>query len=258
MLRAPSALRPCARGALAAVALALAIPAEATRPLSTDDAATLGAGGRQLELGVGLSNDRAAAGVAAREERREAGAALTFGVAPDLDLVLLAAAATFRVREGDAVVDAGSGPADVAVELKWRALGGEALALAVKPGLSLSTGGPGHGLSLALAASGTAGPLSLDVSGRYERRAHARAEDRAGRLAASLAMRVRVDRSLQLAAEIGGATSAERSTSVPAVFALAAAVASPTAAVDVDLGARIGMTAPEVDLAWLTGVTWRF
>jgi hypothetical protein len=166
-------------------------------------------------------------------------------------------------------VEETGGPGDVAVELKWRALGGEALALAVKPGLTLPTGDPRRGLgtgvpgfSLALAATRTAGPLSIDVNGRYERRDLATAADRAARrpdrLSASIASRLRVHPSCQLVAEIGGATGAERSAPSPGVFALAGAVASVARGIDVDVGARAGLSAPEVDLAWLGGVTWRF
>jgi hypothetical protein len=258
-----------ARAAVAAGVLALAAPSLATHPLSTDDAGTLGEGRGQLELGAGLSRDRSSAGgIAVRQDARELAASLGLGLAQDVDLTLEALATSLLVSGGGEVVGA-AGPGDVALELKWRALGGEALALAAKAGVTLPTGDPGRGLGagrpglgLALAATRAAGRLSLDANVGYERRGWSRAEDRAAlrrdRLTASLAVRAAVRPSLQLVAEIGGATAEERAARTPGAFALAGAVIAVAERVDLDVGVRVGLSESEPDVAWLGGATWRF
>ena len=170
-----------------ALAAALApLPTRSAHPLSTVDAGTVGQGARELELSVRLHREGGSSGESsAREEKAEVAATLTLGLRDDLDLAVAAASTWSRVRQDGRTVSANVGPEDLRLELGWRFLEANGIALAVRPGLTLPSGeasrgrGTGRvGGSVVLAATVTTGALAFDLDAGYAHRDFSRGEDR--------------------------------------------------------------------------------
>ncbi|HYG68335.1 MAG TPA: transporter, partial [Anaeromyxobacteraceae bacterium] len=75
---------------------------------------------------------------------------------------------------------------------------------------------------------------------------------------ASLAATAQVLPRLVLAANVGAETNPDRASDTAPAFAVAGAIWSVTDALDLDLGVKAGLSAPEADLAMLGGVAFRF
>ncbi len=113
-------------------ALALAAPAaRAAHPMITEDPGTLGAGRAELELGASATRGDPAAGRYGAFTSQ-----LTVGALPALDLIVLP-----RYVAQPAGSDGASGWSDVALDAKWRFLGGDELQAAVRFGVDV----PGQG-----------------------------------------------------------------------------------------------------------------
>jgi hypothetical protein len=261
------------RRAPAAIAAAVSLwtPAAAlgAHPLVTDDAGTLGAGAWQLELGAERSRD--VAGSAGARSRADAGAgALTVGVGlrEDLDLAVAATHAWSRTEEPGARTET-RGVGDVTADLKWRVLQAGGLGLAVKPGVSLPTGDPEHGLGtgrvcygVTLIASQELGRVGLHANAGWAHDEYARREDReanrADRVHASVAATLRVTGPLLVVANVGAETNPDRTSDTWPAYGLGGVVFAVREDLDLDAGLKVGLTAPETDLTGLAGVTWRF
>jgi hypothetical protein len=257
---------------LLALATALTLPAlaQAAHPLVTDDTGTQGKGRSQLEVTGELARDREhAAGVDVLERAGELAATLSIGVHDAVDLVVAAPQAWSRVRENGALVADASGMGDLSVELKARVLERGGFSVAVKPALALPTGSPMAGLGngrlsygATVIASQALGRFALHANAAWAHADYELEADRAanhrdvfhGSLAATAAVLPRV----VLAANVGVETNPDRASDTALAFAVAGAVWSVTDAVDVDLGVRAGLSAPEADLAALGGVAFRF
>jgi len=268
----PVRARLLAGAALFSLALALATPAgvRAAHPLTSDDTGTLGQGKRQVELTGELGRDREEAdSLDVREDAGETALTISFGLRDEIDLVVGAAATFSRIREQGELASEVRGLGDVALEVKWRFLELGGFSAAVKPGLSLPTGDERRGLgngrvsyTAALLLSQEIGPLSLHVNGAYARNEFALAEDRAANRRdvwhASAAATAEVAPSLQLAVNLGAETNPDAATDTWPAFALGGVIYSINDDLDVDLGVKVGLTAPEADVTGLGGIAWRF
>jgi Putative MetA-pathway of phenol degradation len=260
------------RAAALAMALAAALaplPTRSAHPLSTVDAGTVGQGARELELSVRLHRQGGSPGETSAREAAEVAATLTLGLRDDLDLAVAAASTWSRVRQDGRTVSADGGPEDLRLELGWRFLEANGIALAVRPGLTLPSGeasrgrGTGRvGASVVLAATVTSGALALDLDAGYAHRDFSRGEDReanrAGLWRFSLAARARVLPRLQVVAEVAAGSAPERANRAWPATALAGVVASLSEGVDLDLGVETGVAGAGGDPAALFGVTWRW
>jgi hypothetical protein len=257
--------------AAAFLALALlAAPARAAHPLVTDDAGTLGAGKRQLELTAEVGQDRSReGGVTVEEEAGSTAATLSLGLHDAADLVVAVPAGWSRVREGGALRSSEGGLGDLGVALKVRVLERGSFSLAVKPAVTLPTGDEARGLGSGAVSWGATligslalGAASLHLDGGYTRarfgRAEDRAENRADLWSASLALVAQPLERLQLVADTGLSTNADRTSDTWPAFALGGVIYSVTDDLDVDAGVKAGISAPETDWTWLFGVATRF
>jgi hypothetical protein len=254
----------------AAIAVGTPLAARAAHPMITEDAGTLGRGARQLELGVELSRDLAGPGGA--RERDDAGqGALTVGVGlrDDLDLAAGVAGVWSRVEREGGPLSEGRGLGDAVVALKWRALEAGGFALALRPALAvptgdanrgLGTGGLGYGLTAV--ASRDLGRIAFHANAGWCHDGFARREDRearrADRFRASVAATARVAKPLLLVADVGAETNPDRASAAWPAYGLGGIVFSVRADLDLDVGVKVGLSAPAPDVAGLAGLTWRF
>jgi len=255
-----------------ALAAALCAPAatRAAHPLATDDAGTLGRGVRQAELTGQMSRDTEGRGAArTSDDTGEGGVAVGYGLRDDLDLVLGVATSWSRVHQQGGPTSETRGLGDVAVDVKWRALEAGGFALALKPGITLPTGDADQGLgtgrpcyALTLVASQELGPVGLHANVAYLRDDYGRREDREvsrlERLRFSVALAAQVAEKLQLVADVGAETNTDRASPTWPAYALGGAIFAASDDVELDLGVRVGLSAPEADLAGLLGATFRF
>jgi hypothetical protein len=259
-------------GFVIALAAALAAPAitEAAHPLATDDAGTLGRGVRQAELTAELSRDSEGP----RAERTsadagEGGVAVGYGLLDRLDLVVGVATSWSRVQQRNGPVSEARGLGDLALDLKWRALEVGGFALALKPGITLPTGDADRGLgagrpcyALTLVASQELGPVALHANVAYLRddydNREAREASRLDRLQLSVALAAQVAERLQVVADVGAESNADVASATWPAYALGGVIYAASDDVELDLGVRVGLSAPEADVAGLLGATFRF
>lgn len=248
-------------------AVVLPPTALAGHPLVTDDTGTQGARRTQLELTGEVGQDRPDPG--AVDVGAAGGAAVAFGLADAVDLVLGLPVGWSRSRVAGELVGEAAGAADAALELKWRFFERAGFSAAVKPGLSLPTGSAREGLGtgrvgygVTLVASQALGPVTLHVNGGWSHAEHAlpevHAASRADGWHASVAAAAAVAPRLQLVANLGVDSPAERGAAAWPAFALVGAVYSLSDRVDLDAGVRAALNAADTDLVVLAGAAYRF
>ncbi len=273
MTRSRTHRPPAVPFAIAAVLLAaLAVPAAAVaaHPLVSDDAGTLGAAVLQVELtGAGGLERSREAGVRLQQDASLLAAAFSWGLHDDLDLVVGLPLAWSRRTAAGPETSTVSGVGDVVLEAKWRFLEAGGFSLALKPALSLPTGDPALGLGTgrpclgaALLATQAIGPVSFHLNAAFAHDEFARTEDRQGARAdhwhASAAIVAEATPGLQLVANLGAATSTDRSDPTPPAFALAGLIYAVTGSLDLDCGVKVGLTDPEPGLVLLAGLAARY
>jgi hypothetical protein len=260
-----------AKAGLAAALILWAAGAHAAHPLVTDDAGTLGTKVRQLELNSELGRERTSAGgVKTREDGAEGALAIGYGVAEHLDVVVGAAMTWSRSATDGQRAEETNGLGDVSVELKWQALEVGGFALALKPGVTLPTGDARRGLGTgrscyaltAIATQALGDRAALHANVGYHRDQYARTEDRDASRAdlwhVSAAATGEVAPGLQLVGDVGAETNPDRASRTWPAYALGGVIYSPREDLDLDVGVKVGLTAPEPDLAGRLGLTWRF
>lgn len=245
----------------------LPLPALAGHPLVTDDTGTQGARAVQLELTAELLRDRP--DPTALDLGGTAAATISLGVSDAVDVVLGLPAAWSRSSASGGIVAEATGTADATLDVKWRLLEAGGFSAAVKPGLSLPTGDAQRGLGagrpgygLALVGSQALGPFSLHLNASWRRQDHGLEEDRSTlrheTWHASAAVAAGVTERLQVVANVGTESPAERGATLWPAFALAGAIYSVTGAFDLDLGVRTALNGAGTDLVVLAGAAYRF
>lgn len=233
------------------------VPAWAMHPLITDDTGTQGHGGRQLELGGEW-------GHSAAEHRAESAATFSYGVTESVDAVINLPFQLVHERREEGPAPMLAGPADAAMEVKWRCVEGEGWSLGIRPGLTLTTGDSERGFGAGRSAYRIIA-LASAVRGRTEFLANAgyvRNENVVGERPdlwhGSLAAVLRLSGRLKLA--VNTAWDSDRvpaSSATPASF-VAGAVAGLGENLDIDLGWRTGLNKARSGDALLAGMAWRF
>lgn len=221
-----------------AIILALApLAAGAAHPLYTDDTATQGAGGWQLEANVDRVHARDGSPAADMSN-----ATLTWGAGDTVDVFVNAL--WLRQFDGE-VMQVGAG--DVSLGLKWRLFDAGALALSVKPAVTLPTASRESGLgngqalcSLGLAASwsGERWMLMANATGAY---LAADNGNQKGLWSLAAGGTLRITDSLRLAGEWVAYTGEDPGNRKKPAFAGVGLIYGATDSVDVDLGFRLGL-----------------
>ena len=237
----------------------------AARPLITDDAGTLGKGRFQVESGIAVSDHRQDYdGVATKEYGTSSDTTFSYGLADNIDIVLGLPYEKTKVKEDDVTVHDENGLADVGMEVKWRFLEKDGLALALKPGLSFPTGNDKKCLGtgrmtygMLFIATKELEPFAFHLNAGYKRNEN-RTDERKDIWGADLAGEVSVLKPLKLVANAGIVTNTDRGSSTAPAFALVGLIYSITENIDIDLGYKRGLNKAEADNTYIGGLTIKF
>jgi Putative MetA-pathway of phenol degradation len=228
--------------------------------LITDDTGTQGKGKFQFELNGEYGHDSEDG--ASANTAKVAGA-LTYGAADNLDIVLgVPYQYIWTRRSGD--TNRENGISDVSLELKWRFYASDGLSFALKPGITLPTGDGGKGLgagkatySMFFISTKEIKPWEFHLNLGYIRNEN-KADERKNLWHVSLAGEVEVLKDLKVVGNIGIERNTDRTVNIHPAFILGGLIYSISENFDIDFGIKGGLTKPEADYTFLTGITWRF
>ena len=243
------------------VAMLLPLPLFAAHPLITEDTGTQGKGNFQLEL---TSEHAYEEEDGTRETTVRTNAVLSYGLRDNADVILTLPHRRISSEAADGSRTVKQGTADIGLDLKWRFYEQENLSFALKPGLTTPTGDETKNLgtgkstrSLFLVTSYDAAPWEYhlhlgyihnrNVLGQHESQRHI-----------SVAAGRKVSDKLKLAVDYGTDTPTSQASSLNTEFFILGAIYSVRKNLDLDFGAKWGLTPPEADFTWLAGVTFRF
>ncbi len=236
-------------------------PLFAAHPLITEDTGTQGRGNFQLELTTEHAYEDED-GV--RETTVRTNAVLSYGLRDNLDVVLTLPHRRITTEDTDGSKSTVAGRADVGLDLKWRFYEQDNLSFALKPGLTLPTGDETKNLgtgkstrSLYLVTSYDASPWEyhLHLGHIWNRNTLDQHESQRH---LSVAAGRRIGDKLKLVADYGADTPTSKTSSVNTEFFILGAIYNLRKNLDLDFGAKWGLTPPESDFTWLGGVTFRF
>ena len=240
--------------------LILSGPAYATHPLITDDAGTEGKGGFLLEVNFEYGNDDED-GI--RTETYDAETSFNYGITENADVIFTIPYQYYRTKSMGAE-DSEDGITDLGLELKWRFFEKKGLSLAAKPVVSFPTGDEKRGLGAGRVTYGgyviatyERGPLAVHYNLGYTRSEN-KADEKRDIWETTLAAELEVARRLKLVGDIGITQNADKASNVDPIFALGGLVLSLTEHIDIDFGARAGLTQSETDYSILTGAAISF
>ena len=246
--------------------------AYAAHPLITDDTGTQGKGKFQIEINSQFLTDKEQTdGLSVQETGGEAGVALSYGIADNVDLVVGMPLKWYTFKEGCMTVADESGIGDMGIELKWRLFESEesGMSLALKPGLSIPTGnelkGLGNGalsagLTLISTHEGRLGALHCNLG--YSSNAFGIKENnetaRNDIWHASLAAELNMTGNIRSVANIGVESNEDKTSDIHPVFLIAGLIWSVHENLDIDLGLKCGLNKAETDTTFLAGLAARF
>ncbi|MBI3575178.1 MAG: transporter [Gammaproteobacteria bacterium] len=247
--------------AMMLAAALLPLPLFAAHPLITEDTGTQGQGNFQLEL---TSEHAYEEEEGARETTVRTNAVLSYGLRDNADAILTLPHRRISSEAADGNRTVNQGTADIGLDLKWRFYEQGNLSFALKPGLTMPTGDETRNLgtgrstrSLYLVISYDAAPWEYHLHFGYIHNRNILGQHESLRHI-SAAVGRKVGDNLRLVADYGADTPASRASSLNTEFFILGAIYSVRKGLDLDFGAKWGLTPPEADFTWLAGVTFRF
>ncbi len=234
-------------------------------PLITDDTGTQGKGRTQLELNGQYDKDKETqAGVSIESTGWEIGAAFSYGIADNADLVLNLPYVDAEEKQGGVLVYDENGPGDISFEVKWRFYEAAGLSFAVKPGIVLPTGdedkslGAGKtGYHLFIIGSMEAAPWEFHANLGYVRNNNEFGEEK-NIWHASLATMYEAVKDLKIVGNIGIEKNPDSASDDDPAFLIAGAIYSLNENFDIDAGMKFGLTSSETDMSLMAGLAVRF
>ncbi len=236
-------------------------PLMAAHPLITEDTGTQGRGNFQFEFTTEHAYEEED-GV--RETTVRTNAVLTYGFLDNADVLLTLPHRRISSEAADGSRTVEQGRADVGLDIKWRFYEKDNLSFALKPGLTMPTGDETKNLgtgkstrSLYLITSYDAAPWEyhLHLGHIWNRNTLDQHESQRH---ISVAAGRKLGENLKLVADYGTDTPTSKTSSLNTEFFILGAIYNVRKNLDVDLGAKWGLTPPETDFTWLGGVTFRF
>ena len=232
----------------------------AAHPLISEDTVTQGRGNYQLELTAERGRDDAGG---TRTEILETAATLSCGIRGDTDLILVMPQHRIHTYTGsDSMTESGRG--DVALDLKWRFHEKTNISFALKPGITIPTGDETRGLGTGKATYGLQFVTSIDMKSwggdlhlGYTRNRSV-ADERENLRHFSFDVWGDLSEQWLLALDVGVDTNPDKTSGTSAAFAILGLIYSPRKYLDLDVGIKKGITAPEMDNTLLGGITVRF
>lgn len=243
----------------------VACPAWAAHPLITDDTGTQGKGKFQLELTGQYDWDREnSEGVLVKAEGGEIAAALSYGIADNVDLVLGLPYLWGKAKEDGVTVYDENGIGDTVLEVKMRFVEAGGFSLAFKPGMSFPTGNDQKGLGtgklgghLFLIASQAVGAWEFHGNLGYILNEND-ADERRDIWHASVAATWEIIENLKLAVNAGIERNPDDLAKYDPAFLIGGIIYSINDHIDLDLGVKYGLNKPETDISAMAGLAFRF
>jgi hypothetical protein len=249
--------------------LSLSAPAYAANPLATDDTGTQGILKFQVETNAEFGWNRDTVnGTTTRTNNQSLNEVFTAGILDPLDLALTVPFKWQQVSvNGKSTYDQG-GLSDISLAIKWRILEIGPASLAIKPSITFPSGDYNRGLGNARPAYGATlistaefKPVTVSANVGYTFQKYTDADKAVHRESLwnfSLAGTAEIMRGLQLVAEIGTATNANRPSTNWPTFVTGGAIYSVIENLDFSLGVKVGLTGSETDLTILPGISFKF
>ena len=249
--------------------LSFTLPAFAAHPLATDDAGTTGRMKFQVETSGEFGWDNVKVhNITAESNYQTINIAVTTGLLDSLDMVLSYPFTWQNVKEnGETVLD-NNGLNDLSLALKWRILEIGPASFAIKPAITFPTGSYDRSLgagrpaySATLISTVEFKPLAVHANVGYTNQRYTAADKHGSRESLwkmSLAGGVEVMEGLQVVAEIATAINPDRESATWPTFIAGGVIYSALENLDLSLGVKGGLNAPETDVALLTGITFKF
>ena len=222
----------------------------AVHPLITDDAYTQGKGAFQVELtGEYVNSKDTDAGKTTNVVTT--GAALTYGIIDNIDIVLISGYQSVRDNV-EGATSRNSGVTDSGIDVKWKFYEKkDNISLAIKPGIIFPTGEDEKGLGSGkvryrffFISSKELGAFTVHLNIGYMRNENM-LDERKDILHASLAGEWKVAKRLRFVANTGIETCRDRSHIDDPAFILVGFVYGITEKIDLDLGVKGGITRTE-------------
>ena len=238
----------------------------AGHPLVTDDTGTQGKGKGQVEVGLSFfsDKDKVADATTFKTEGGDVAVGVTIGLLDSLDIVLGVPYAWYILDENDARVDRADGLSDIGFDAKWRFFEKNGWSLALKPGVSVPTGDEDKGLgagrtSYRMFFIGTKEfePVAIHANIGYIRNEN-NSEERKDIWHVSVATEVEVIKDLKLLANIGVERNPDTASENRPAFVLGGVSYDVSEKITIDAGVKYGLTSPETDWTYLTGLTIKF
>ncbi len=237
----------------------------AAHPLITDDTGTQGKGKFQIEINSEFSREKETIdGIRIKETGGEAATIFSYGIIDNVDIVFGLPYQWFKVKENGDVIAKQDGISDISLELKWRFHEKDELSLALKPGITLSTGDEKKGLgtgkatySLFFITTKEIEPWAFHMNLGYIRNEN-KSDERKNLWHASLASEVEVIKDLKAVANIGIERNPDTASNTHPAFILCGLIYSISDNIDIDFGIKGGLNKPETDLTFLAGIALRF
>jgi len=242
-------------------------------PLTTDDASTVAVGTVEVELNGSYSDDRDTVfGVTTKCSRTDAELKVTTGLHKNLGIsVALPYNINERTRENGRLVGRNDGFGDITLEIKYAFAELAGVSFAIKPAVIMPTGSYSVGFSegrwqfagtLIATREFEEGRYALHANLGYERHdyrtAELRARTRSDIWYGSLAGEMEVTKGMFAVADLGLASTADKSTSQLSACALTGIRYEINDHLDLNAGIKLGLTRPEDDLTALYGIAMKF
>lgn len=242
-------------------------------PLLTDDAGTVDVGKAEFELNGSYTDDKTStSGVTTKCSAADAELKITTGLYKDTGISLaIPYTINGRVKENDQTVSRSSGFGDMTVEMKYAFAELAGIKLSVKPIVIIPTGNYSEGLSEGRWQFGTTliatrefadGTYALHANLGYEhhnyRDQDVKESTRSDLWAVSVAGEAEVTKGLFIVADIGLATTADKSTSELSTCFLTGARYEISDLLDINAGVKLGLSEPEDDISILYGLVFKY
>ena len=239
--------------------LFLSTVAQAAHPLITEDTGTQDQGRFQLELTTehGYNDEDYAV-----EHDRNMTATFSWGARDNLDVIMtLPYQRVSSDASGD--IETHSGRSDIGLDLKWRFFEKDDLSMALKPGVTFSTGDETVGLgagksaySLYLVTSYESKPWAFHLHVGHLHNGNV-ADEREDIWHVSFGGWREVGK-LKIVGDIGTDANTDKEAGTDPAFMIVGVIYSVTDDFDLDAGIKKGLTNPETDYTLLAGAAFRF
>ncbi|MBU2054416.1 MAG: transporter [Proteobacteria bacterium] len=258
-------LRHPIKSAVLSAVLMLHSIAWAAHPLITDDTGTQGQGKFQIEVsGQYDSNKETVGGVSTESTGSQVATTLSYGFTENMDIVLGIPYQWGKGKEDGMTVYDEKGIADMTVDLKWRFFEKDGLSLAFKPGVRIPTGNDEKGLGAGrtgyqafLIGSLDAAPWTFHTNVGYIGNEN-KTDKEKSIWHASLAATCEIVKDLRLVGNIGIERNRDKAASQNPAFLLGGLIYSVSENFDIDVGAKYGLNAAEIDWSLMAGMAFRF